>query len=72
MVLFDVTRSYFSIVVVDFELRYGTSVTCHWSCNTFNSSLLPDQMLLFAGHIDEAVNELEKFGHSSQAALPLR
>lgn len=47
-------------------------MTCHWSCNTFNSSLLPDQMLLFAGHIDEAVNELEKFGHSSQAALPLR
>ncbi|KAG5551300.1 hypothetical protein RHGRI_009648 [Rhododendron griersonianum] len=35
-------------------------------------ALLPlVQMLLFAGHIDEAVNELEKFGHSSQAALPL-
>ncbi|XP_058211119.1 uncharacterized protein LOC131323376 [Rhododendron vialii] len=36
-------------------------------------ALLPlVQMLLFAGHIDEAVNELEKFGHSSQAAIPLR
>lgn len=36
-------------------------------------ALLPlVQMLLFAGHIDEAVNVLEKFGHSSQAALALR
>ncbi|KAL7249633.1 hypothetical protein ACSBR1_011759 [Camellia fascicularis] len=36
-------------------------------------ALLPlVQMLLLGNHIDEAINELEKFGHNSEAALPLR
>ncbi|PSR95708.1 Xaa-Pro dipeptidyl-peptidase [Actinidia chinensis var. chinensis] len=44
-----------------------------YSTPPVNEALLPlVQMLLLGDHIDEALNELEKFGHNSETTLPLR